>query len=500
MSVGYFMILLDSSAVVVVIPTMLTEFHISIAQVGWVSSGYLVSYVVLILPGGQLGARFGQRNIYLAGLLILILASVGCGFSHTFTALIVARAVQGVGAALMAPQPMAVVTRIFPAQNRGPAIALWATVGGLAAFCGPIVGGAIVTHLGWQWVFLINLPIGVIAFALAAAYVPVLPNSSHNLDMLGTVFSGAAIALAVFGIQNGPRYHWARIAGSPITVSEVLALGLLFAAVFILHQWKYATEPLIATRIFKDRNFSAGLTANTIGTFVVTSLGMPLMLYAQNVRDMSPVGAALLFLPLAVAVVLTAPIVGRLTSKIQPRILAVSGFSVMLTVLTLLVTELEPTTPIWVICILTAVMGMGTSLASTSVVTVTLRNLSPDLAGTGSGLLTAAGLFSAVLASACMASILDAMLGSQSGLSSGDLVLAAERMRYAHGIARSAILPTVATFFATLICLKMHDFPELPSSFRWIRRRQGDEQHARPSAVSDMYSPDVVAVRRNHEC
>ncbi|BBY21579.1 hypothetical protein MSTO_17840 [Mycobacterium stomatepiae] len=400
----------------------------------------------------------------------------------------------------MAPQPMAVVTRIFPAQNRGPAIALWATVGGLAAFCGPIVGGAIVTHLGWQWVFLINLPIGVIAFALAAAYVPVLPNSSHNLDMLGTVFSGAAIALAVFGIQNGPRYHWARIAGSPITVSEVLALGLLFAAVFILHQWKYATEPLIATRIFKDRNFSAGLTANTIGTFVVTSLGMPLMLYAQNVRDMSPVGAALLFLPLAVAVVLTAPIVGRLTSKIQPRILAVSGFSVMLTVLTLLVTELEPTTPIWVICILTAVMGMGTSLASTSVVTVTLRNLSPDLAGTGSGLLTAAGLFSAVLASACMASILDAMLGSQSGLSSGDLVLAAERMRYAHGIARSAILPTVATFFATLICLKMHDFPELPSSFRWIRRRQGDEQHARPSAVSDMYSPDVVAVRRNHEC
>ncbi|WP_261861252.1 MFS transporter, partial [Mycobacterium montefiorense] len=227
MSVGYFMILLDSSAVVVVIPTMLTKFHISIAQVGWVSSGYLVSYVVLILPGGQLGARFGQRNIYLAGLLIFILASVGCGFSHTFTALIVARVIQGVGAALMAPQPIAVVTRIFPAENRGPAIALWGMVGGLAAFCGPIVGGGIVTHLGWEWVFLINLPIGIIAFALAAAYVPVLPNSSHNLDMLGTVFSGAAIALAVFGIQNGPRYHWARIAGSHITVSEVLAVGLL---------------------------------------------------------------------------------------------------------------------------------------------------------------------------------------------------------------------------------------------------------------------------------
>ncbi|GBG40782.1 hypothetical protein MmonteBS_51540 [Mycobacterium montefiorense] len=397
----------------------------------------------------------------------------------------------------MAPQPIAVVTRIFPAENRGPAIALWGMVGGLAAFCGPIVGGGIVTHLGWEWVFLINLPIGIIAFALAAAYVPVLPNSSHNLDMLGTVFSGAAIALAVFGIQNGPRYHWARIAGSHITVSEVLAVGLLFAAVFILHQRKYATEPLIATRIFKDRNFSAGLTANTIGTFVVTSLGMPLMLYAQNVRGMSPVGAALLFLPLAVAVVLTAPVVGRLTSKMQPRILAMSGFIVMLTVLTLLVTELEPTTPIWIIWILTTVMGMGTSLASTPVVTVTLRNLPPDLAGTGSGLLSAAGLFSAVLASASRASILDVVLGSQSGLSSDDLMLAAARIRYAHGIAQSAVLPTVATFFCVLICLKMNDSPELPSSFRWLRRFRGGERHARPAAVSVVHSPDVVPVSHN---
>ncbi|WP_264991632.1 MFS transporter, partial [Mycobacterium montefiorense] len=297
-------------------------------------------------------------------------------------------------------------------------------------------------------------------------YVPVLPNSSQNLDALGTVFSGAAIALAVFGIQNGPQYHWARIAGSHITVSEVLAWGLLFAAVFIVHQWKYATEPLIATRIFKDRNFSVGLAAYAIATFVLNSLALPFVLYAQNVRGMSPVGASLFFVPLAVATILMAPLAGRLTSKIQPRILAVSGFIVMLTALTLMATALEPTTPIWIICILAAVMGGGASLAVTAVLTVTLRNLSPDLAGTGSGLLSAAGLFSAVLASACMASILDGMLGSQSGLSSGDLVLAAARMRYAHGIAESAILPTVAMFFCVLICLKMHDFPELPSSFR----------------------------------
>ncbi len=500
MSVGCFVIGFDASAVVVVIPIMLTNFHISVAQAGWVSSGYLVSYVVLVLPGGRLGARFGERNIYLAGLLVFVLASLGCGLSGTFTALIVARVIQGVGAALMAPQPMAVVTHIFPAENRGPAIALWSMVGGVAGFCGPIVGGGIITNLGWQWIFLINLPIGIIAFALAAAYVPVLPNSSQNLDVLGTVFSGVAIALAVFGIQYGPQYHWARIAGSYITVSEVLALSLLFAAVFILHQWKYATEPLISSRIFRNRNFSAGLAANIIGTFGLASLALPLMLYAQNVRGMSPVGAALFFVPLGVASILMAPVAGWLTSKIQPRILALSGFIVMLTVLTLLVTEFEPTTPMWVIGLLTAVMGGGASLAGTAVGTVTLRNLSPDLAGTGSGLLTAAGLFSAVLASACMASILDVMLGSQSGFSSGDLMLAAARMRYAHGIAQSVMLPTVATFFGALVCLKMNDFPELPRSFRWTRRLGVTSPSERPVAVSDVYSPEVVAVSRKEEC
>lgn len=497
MIVGYFMILLDSSIVSVAIPTILAQFHIGIAQAAWVSSGYLLPYVVLILLGGRLGDQFGQRNVYLAGLLVFTFASLGCGFSRTFTALIVARVIQGAGAALMAPQPMAVVTRIFPAENRGSAIALWATAGGLAALCGPVVGGVIVSHLGWQWIFLINLPVGIIAFVLAAAYVPALPNSPHDFDMLGTVLSGAAIALAVFGIQNGPRYDWARIGVSSITVTEVLALALFFGAAFLLYQWKYAAEPLIPLRMFKDRNFSTGLAAYVVGTFVVTSLAVPVMLYAQNARGMSPVGAALLLLPLALAVILTAPAVGRLTRKVQPRILAASGFGLMLTVLALLIIELEPTTPIWMIATLAASMGVATSLVGTPVVTVTLRNLPPDLAGTGSGLLGAVRVFSAVLASAGMASILDGTLGSQSVLSAGDLGLASARIRYAHAIAQSAILPTAATLIGALLCLKMNDFPELPRSFRRTRGPCRHEQRTAAITGGDAHPSDVVPVSRH---
>src|SRR5690606_1004029 len=162
-------------------------------NVVWVTSAYLLAYAVPLLITGRLGDRFGPKNIYLIGLAIFTVSSLACGLSGTLTALIVARAVQGFGAALMTPQTMAVITRTFPAQSRGAAMGLWGAASGVAMLVGPLAGGLLVDAFGWEWIFFINLPVGVIGFIAALVLVPKLPTHQHRFDFVGVVLSAVAL-------------------------------------------------------------------------------------------------------------------------------------------------------------------------------------------------------------------------------------------------------------------------------------------------------------------
>src|SRR6266568_1107491 len=164
--VGFFMILLDMTIVSVANPTIMRDLHTDMTKVIWVTSAYLLTYAVPLLVTGRLGDRFGPKNIYLIGLVVFTLASLWCGLSGSIDMLIAARAVQGLGAALMTPQTMAVITRTFPPDKRGAAMGLWGGVAGLATLVGPILGGVLVDQLGWNWIFYINVPVGVVAFVL----------------------------------------------------------------------------------------------------------------------------------------------------------------------------------------------------------------------------------------------------------------------------------------------------------------------------------------------
>src|SRR4051794_18260494 len=168
----FFMIMLDSTIVTVAIPAMLTGLHANLNEVVWVNSVYLLANTVPLLLTGRLGDRFGPKRVLVAGLVIFTGASLWSGLATTPTMLIAARAIQGLGAAAMTPQTLSFITRLFPPEKRGLPISVWGAVAGVATITGPVVGGLLVENVGWQWIFLINLPIGVASLAVAVLALP----------------------------------------------------------------------------------------------------------------------------------------------------------------------------------------------------------------------------------------------------------------------------------------------------------------------------------------
>lgn len=254
---GFFMILVDTTIVSVANPSIMTALDTTMTATLWATSAYLLAYAVPLLITGRLGDRFGPRRIYLIGLVMFTLSSLACGLSSNIEMLIGARVFQGLGAALMTPQTMAVITRIFPPRERGSAMAIWGVTAGAATLIGPILGGFLLDSLGWEWIFFINLPVGLIAFVLTLRFVPVLPTNAHRFDWLGVVLSAVGMFLLVFGIQEGESFDWGMIWG-PISVWSLIITGAVVLVLFFVWQKVQHGEPLIPLEIFRDRNFSVG--------------------------------------------------------------------------------------------------------------------------------------------------------------------------------------------------------------------------------------------------
>ena len=308
--VGFFMILVDSTIVSVATPTIAEKLNADINSVIWVTSAYLLAYAVPLLITGRLGDRFGPKVLYQVGLVVFTLASLWCGFAGSIEMLIVARVVQGLGAAMMTPQTMSVITRIFPPQNRGAAMGLWGAVAGVASLVGPIVGGLLVDGFGWEWIFFVNVPVGVVAFVLAQRFVPSFERHGHRFDYLGIVLSAVGLFLLVFGIQEGETYDWGVITG-PISVWSLIITGIVVLVAFVVWQGVQKGEPLLPLGLFKDRNFTLANVAITAVGVAISSFALPIMLWAQDVLRFSPTQAALLLVPQAVISAGLAPLVGK---------------------------------------------------------------------------------------------------------------------------------------------------------------------------------------------
>ncbi|MFG6444423.1 DHA2 family efflux MFS transporter permease subunit [Microbacterium sp. P07] len=433
--IGFFMILVDTTIVSVANPAIkaaLDPATNNLDNVVWVTSAYLLAYAVPLLITGRLGDRFGPKNIYLIGLAVFTLASLVCGLSGSLEMLVVARAVQGLGAAMMTPQTMAVITRTFPAERRGAAMGLWGATAGVATLVGPLAGGLLVDGLGWEWIFFINIPVGVIAFVAAWRLVPQLQTSPHRFDIPGVVLSAIALFLIVFGLQEGEHFDWAP------WVWVMIAGGLAVLAVFIWTQARTTREPLVPLDLFRERNFSvANLAITTVG-FTVTSMTLPLFFFIQLARGLTPTQSALLLIPMAVLSGVLAPFAGKLLDRTDPRFLLVPGLLLVGGSLVWYSSLMNLDTPIWMFLLPSAMMGIGNAGMWGPLATTATRMLPPHQAGAGAGIYNTTRTVGSVLGSAAIAAFMQSRLEANLP-GAGDAT---------SGFAGGALPPEVAAGFA----------------------------------------------------
>ncbi|WP_246160003.1 DHA2 family efflux MFS transporter permease subunit [Microbacterium rhizomatis] len=408
------MILVDTTIVSVANPAIkaaLDPATNNLDNVVWVTSAYLLAYAVPLLVTGRLGDRFGPKNIYLIGLTVFTLASLWCGFSTTLGMLVAARAVQGIGAALLAPQTMAIITRTFPPNRRGAAMGLWGATAGVATLVGPLAGGLLVDGFGWEWIFFINIPVGIIGFVLAWIFVPKLETHAHTFDIPGVLLSGAALFLIVFGLQEGETYDWGVIWG-PITVWSMIVTGIVLLVLFIWLQSRTKREPLVPLVLFRDRNFSVSNIGISVVGFAVTSMSLPLMFFIQLARGLTPTESALLLIPMAVLTGVLSPLSGRLLDRVDARVILVPGLVLYAASLVWYSALMNASTPIWMFLLPSALMGVASAGMWGPLATTANRNLPVQLAGAGSGIYNTTRTVGSVIGSAAIAAFMQSRLNA----------------------------------------------------------------------------------------
>jgi EmrB/QacA subfamily drug resistance transporter len=405
-SLGFFMTLLDLTIVNIAIPNMITRLHASFDDVLWVINAYALVLAVLVITGGRLGDLVGPRVMFAAGVAVFTAASAACGLAPSPGWLIAFRAVQGLGAAMLMPQTLAIITMIFPPERRGAAFGVWGAVAGAATIAGPTLGGLLVTAFSWRWIFFVNLPIGVLVLALTVLIPDLRPGRRHRLDIPGVVLASAALLAICYGLVEGQTYNWGKIT-SFVSIPLVLGAGVVLLAAFLITQrLRQDREPLVPFSVFRDRNFSVmnfvsgGLVIGMMGIF------LPFTIYLQSVLGFSALKAGLVLAPSSVISVLIAPVAGRMTDKIGGKYILMTGLTLFAVGMGWSVLIAQTTTP-WVdflVPLIVAGVGMGCTFAPLA--TTAMRNVDPRMAGAASGVLNTVRQVGTVIGTAAAGALL----------------------------------------------------------------------------------------------
>jgi EmrB/QacA subfamily drug resistance transporter len=411
LSIGFFMIMLDTTIVNVAIPAMLRgNLHATLNQIVWVNSVYLLTYAVPLLLTARLGDRWGRKTMFLAGLAVFTGASLWCALSGSPEMLITARAVQGLGAASMGPQTMAFITTLFPPARRGAPMGMWGAVAGVATIAGPLLGGVLVVDLGWQWIFLVNVPIGVIGLVLAALLLPGrLPQRRHRFDVLGTVLFSLGLLALVFGVQNGQQYHWGRVWG-PVRIPEIIGLGVALLVVFVVWQRVNRNEPLLPLSLFGRRTFAAVNVANVCIGFAITGMFLPAIIYLQSVLGLSALESGLVTLPMSLVSGVVAPFAGKLSDRLPGKYMAMVGFLALAGGVAWLAADTVVGASPWRFVPALAVAGIGIGSVFSPLANLATSAVDPPMMGAASGVFNTTRQIGGVLGSAAIGVLLQARL------------------------------------------------------------------------------------------
>ncbi len=379
---GLFMIMLDNTIVTVALPTIRRDLHIGISELEWIVTAYTLTFAAFILTGGKLADLFGRRLMFNVGLAIFTISSFVCGWAGDINVLIGARAFQGVGAAIMIPSTLSIVTAVFPPRERGTAIGVWAGTAGMALAIGPLLGGILTQQLSWHWIFFVNVPVGVLALVVSRIVIPESRDMSHEqgLDFPGLLTSGLSLFALTYALIEGNSKGWS----SPLIVFLfVCAAALMVAFVLLeLHQ----RLPMLELSLFKIGNFVGSSLVALLVSLAMFGVFFFMSLYIQNIIGYSPTRAGASFLPMTVLVILVAPVAGRLSDRIGSRWLIATGMALVALSLYLFSrVGLHTTYPELLPAMI--IGGIGMPLAMSPTTAAAMAAVPVDKAGVGSGVL-----------------------------------------------------------------------------------------------------------------
>ena len=318
-AVAYFMVALDALVVVTALPSMHRELGGGIGTLQWTVNAYTVAFGAGILTAAALGDRLGRRRMYVAGLVLFTAASAACALAPDATVLVACRAVQGLGAAIVMPLGLTLLTSAFPAQRRGAVVGIWGGIAGLAVACGPLIGGAITQGLSWHWIFWVNVPVGIVAAVGARLRLAESRGPAARLDVPALVLVSAGVGVLIYGLVQGGQAGW----GSGPNVAG-LAGG---AALLLGFGWREASaaEPMIPLGLFRRGAFSAAVGTQFLMASSIFSAAFLISQFFQLGLGDSPLGTGLRFLPWTATPLLVAPIAGALSDRVGARALIAVG-------------------------------------------------------------------------------------------------------------------------------------------------------------------------------
>jgi EmrB/QacA subfamily drug resistance transporter len=414
-SVAFFMTALDALVVVTALPAIHASLGGSVATLEWTVNAYTLPFAAGIITAAALGDRLGRRRMYVTGLLLFTLASAACALAPSASALITARAFQGLGAALVTPLSLTILAAAFPPERRGTIVGIWGAIGGLAVAGGPLVGGAVVQGLDWHWIFWINVPIGLAAAILSAARLPESRGQVRRLDIGGLLMVAAGAVALAWGLVRTTNVGW----GS-MQVITALCLGTVLIAAFVAWERRVAA-PMLPLRLLRIRAFTAANATGFMSMAAITSAAFLMSQFFQLGLGYTPLVTGLRFLPWTATPLVIAPIAGRLADRIGARPLMAAGMAMQAVGLAWVAMDITAGASYGELVLPLVIAGVGISMVIPTTPTAALGAVPPADLGTASGVLNTLQRFGTVFGVAIVAAVFSASghLGSAAGVVAG---------------------------------------------------------------------------------
>jgi EmrB/QacA subfamily drug resistance transporter len=398
-SLALFMTTLDNLVVTTALPVIHKDLHASLSGLEWTVNAFTLTFAVLLITGAALGDRFGRRRLFAIGLVIFTLGSAAAALAPSIEVLIAARAVQGVGGAIVAPLTLTILSASVPAEKRGLVLGAWGGISGLAVAIGPLVGGAVVQGISWQWIFWLNVPIGLLLIPLSLLRLRESRGPNDALDLPGVGLVSAGLFGIVWGLVRGNAVGW----GSLEIVGSLLA-GFVLVALFVLWELR-APEPMLPLRFFRNRTFTAANVASLLMFFGMFGSIFLLAQFFQTVQGYSPLDAGLRILPWTAMPIFVAPLAGALSDRIGGRPLMVTGLALQAIGLAWIGFITTPTGAYIHVVAPFVLSGIGMALYFAPVANVVLSSVKPEEEGQASGANNAIRELGGVFGVAVLASV-----------------------------------------------------------------------------------------------